>query len=209
MFGPGAVDFGGSEARGLRWSHDGQYLLQRARGELQKVDPFTGDAEPAYDLEALRAALRTQEGIGEGAARRLASRPTLLSDDHSRALFDHADRLYLYRFSESTLAELAGEAEGRRLFTFSPDLAHVAFVRDNDLYAVPTTGGAPRQLTDDGSDTLLNGVLDWVYQEEIYGRGQWRAYWWSPDSRHIAYLQLDESRVPTYTIVDNTDTLTE
>ena len=58
------------------------------------------------------------------------------------------------------------------------------------------------QLTHDGSDTLLNGVLDWVYQEELYGRGHWRSYWWSDDGRHIAYLQLNEAEVPVYPLVD-------
>ena len=49
---------------------------------------------------------------------------------------------------------------------------------------------------------MLNGKLDWVYQEEIYGRGKFRAHWWSPDSRRLAFLRLDEAQVPRYTIVD-------
>jgi dipeptidyl-peptidase-4 len=60
-----------------------------------------------------------------------------------------------------------------------------------------------RALTTDGSAEVLNGKLDWVYQEEIYGRGTFRAYWWSPDSSRIAFLQLNEKGVPRYTIVDD------
>ncbi len=52
---------------------------------------------------------------------------------------------------------------------------HVALVRDNNLYTIDTTTAEQKQLTQDGSPTLLNGVLDWVYQEELYGRGNWRA----------------------------------
>ena len=50
---------------------------------------------------------------------------------------------------------------------------------------------------------LLNGTLDWVYSEELYGRGNYRGYWWSPDSSRIAFIQLDEKPVPEYTLVDD------
>ena len=60
-----------------------------------------------------------------------------------------------------------------------------------------------RALTTDGSAEILNGKLDWLYQEEIYGRGRFRAYWWSPDSTRLAFLQLDERPVPEYTVVDH------
>jgi dipeptidyl-peptidase-4 len=61
--------------------------------------------------------------------------------------------------------------------------------------------GSETRLTQGGSDTLLNGKLDWVYEEELASRtGQ--AFLWSPDSTAIAYLQLDQARVPTFPIVD-------
>jgi dipeptidyl-peptidase-4 len=58
-------------------------------------------------------------------------------------------------------------------------------------------------LTTDGTEKVLNGKLDWVYEEEIYGRGQKQAYWWSPDSTRIAFLRLDDTPVPTFVIVDD------
>ena len=58
-------------------------------------------------------------------------------------------------------------------------------------------------LTTDGGREILNGKLDWLYQEEIYGRDRFRGYWWSPDSARIAFLQLDERPVPEYTVVDH------
>ncbi len=60
-----------------------------------------------------------------------------------------------------------------------------------------------RALTGDGGAKLLNGVLDWVYSEELYGRGNHRGYWWSPDSSRIAFLQLDETAVPEAALVDD------
>src|SRR5215212_12265195 len=58
-------------------------------------------------------------------------------------------------------------------------------------------------LTMDGSAKILNGRLDWIYQEELYGRGDFSAYWWSPDSTSIAFLRIDETPVPEFTVVDH------
>ena len=57
------------------------------------------------------------------------------------------------------------------------------------------------RLTKDGSENILNGTLTWVYWEEIFGRND-TAYWWSPDSKSIAYLQTDVTDVPVSTFVD-------
>ncbi len=60
-----------------------------------------------------------------------------------------------------------------------------------------------RRLTKDGGPKILNGRLDWVYQEELYGRGNFEAYWWSPDSTKLAYLRFDENPVHEFTVVDH------
>jgi dipeptidyl-peptidase-4 len=114
--------------------------------------------------------------------------------------------LYFYDFETDTalrLTALDGEEEEA---SFSPDGASVAFVRTNDLFVVDIATGTERGLTSDGSPEVLNGKLDWLYQEEIYGRGRFRGYWWSPDSSHVAFLQLREEYVPEYTIVDHIPT---
>ncbi len=64
----------------------------------------------------------------------------------------------------------------------------MAFRRGHDLYTLEIATRQLTRLTEDGSATLLNGELDWVYPEEL---DLGTAYWWSPDSKHIAYLQFD------------------
>src|SRR5260370_38687287 len=80
----------------------------------------------------------------------------------------------------------------------------VSFIRENKLYG-EELGSQRREsaLTRDGNPKILNGRLDWVYQEELYGRGNFGAYWWSPDSNRIAFLRIDEHPVPEFPVVDH------
>lgn len=91
-----------------------------------------------------------------------------------------------------------------RFAKFSPQGDRVAYVRDNDLYVERVADGAITRLTHDGSATILNGVADWVDEEELYLRDCFR---WSPDGTAIAYWQFDQSGVPIYDIINDTDSL--
>jgi dipeptidyl-peptidase-4 len=76
--------------------------------------------------------------------------------------------------------------------TYSPDYKHFAYVKDYDLYIANTENGIEKRLSQGGNENLLNGRPDWVYPEEFF---QLTAYWWSPDSRKLAYYQFDEHEV--------------
>ncbi|MBO7396611.1 MAG: DPP IV N-terminal domain-containing protein, partial [Bacteroidales bacterium] len=85
--------------------------------------------------------------------------------------------------------------------TLSPDKKFVAFTRDGDLYVAPYEGKGETRLTFDGSKTVYNGYASWVYYEEIFGRpSKYRAFWWSPDSRKIAFYRFDDTKVPMFPI---------
>ena len=85
--------------------------------------------------------------------------------------------------------------------TWSPDGKWVAYTLKNNLYVREAATGKETQLTGDGSDLIKNGYASWVYFEEILGRGsRYRAFWWSPDSRKIAYIRFDDSKVPVFPI---------
>ena len=87
--------------------------------------------------------------------------------------------------------------------TMSPDGNYVAYTKKNDLYTVDIRTKKENRLTTDGTDLVLNGYASWVYMEEILGRAsQYRAFWWSPDSRKIAYFRSDDSEVPVFTMTD-------
>ncbi|MBU0638779.1 MAG: S9 family peptidase [Planctomycetes bacterium] len=204
IHGPGSVDFDGSYARGMSWLPDGQHFLHRRGNTLQRVDALTDESEPAYDHERLQQALEQSGDFNKRSAERFANRPGTHNRERTAVLIQHRNRLYLYRYAEAELTRLSAVRTQRRAVALSPRAGFVGFVRENNLYTIDAASGTQHQLTGDGSDTLLNGVLDWVYQEEVYGRGDWNAHWWRDDDAFVAYLQLDESQVPLYTIVDQT-----
>jgi Dipeptidyl aminopeptidases/acylaminoacyl-peptidases len=89
-----------------------------------------------------------------------------------------------------------------RNYTFSPDSLHVAYTReDNNLYLYNTSSGKEKQLTTDGNAVILNGWASWIYYEEILGRSsKYKAFWWSPDSKTLAYYKFDDTKVPMFPI---------
>ena len=85
--------------------------------------------------------------------------------------------------------------------TYSPDSTKIAYTLGGDLWCVDADGTNSLRLTADGSETILNGYASWVYYEEILGRSSnYRSFWWSPDSKTIAFYRYDQSRVPVFPI---------
>ena len=91
--------------------------------------------------------------------------------------------------------------------TLSPDGKYVGYTKNNDLYTVEIATQKENRLTSDGSDVILNGYASWVYTEEILGRAsRYRSFWWSPDSKKIAFFRTDDSPVAPFTITDGPGT---
>jgi dipeptidyl-peptidase-4 len=110
--------------------------------------------------------------------------------------------LWLYNVQTRAFRRLTNDPEAEEVPTFSPAGDRVAFVKNNNLFAIELKTGLLEKLTQDGNEATLNGKLDWVYEEELANRASKRAYEWSPDGRKLCYLRLDEARVPQYPIID-------
>lgn len=92
--------------------------------------------------------------------------------------------------------------------TVSPDGRYIAYSRNNDLYCKEIATGKETRFTTDGSDVIYNGRSSWVYYEEILGRStQYRAFWWSPDSRYLAFMRFDDAQVPVFTLFSEKGTV--
>ena len=188
-----------------RWIGETNDYLLRWGGREYRVEAATGARlrVPRDVVTSMASAIEKLSGIGKGEASQLASRHAPRSSKQRRVVFSHANDLFVYDVESKEARRLTHTPDREELADVSPDQAWAAFVRNNDLYVVDLGGGVPRAITTDGSEKRLNGKLDWVYQEELYGRGNFKAFWWSPDSKYLAFLQLDESPVHRYTVADN------
>jgi dipeptidyl-peptidase-4 len=137
------------------------------------------------------------EGKGEVAPRLAGYR---WSPNGDAVLLSGSGDLFLVVLPSRQVRRLTATAPEEEAAAFSPDGRWVSFVRDNDLFALELATGSEVRLTEDGSPDRLNGMLDWVYGEEVYERGA-SGYAWSPDSRSIAFITLDEKGVPRFPLV--------
>lgn len=122
------------------------------------------------------------------------------SPDGRRLILSSAGRLHVFDLDSQSAELLAPSKSGILDPKFSPDGNWISFIYGHDIWVVASRGGEEKQITFGGHELLLHGDLDWVYQEEFDVH---TGYHWSPDSRHIAFLELDEVGVPTYPIVND------
>jgi dipeptidyl-peptidase-4 len=189
----------------VQWSRDGKSFKQVQNGRLMRVDAVSGNAVPYFDSARLAAALN-RVGMTIGEATAMANSTGLqFNRDESGIVMNAMGDVWYYDLAAGDLRRLTNNKDAELEQDFSPDGKWVSFVRNNDLF-VTDLKGSEKQLTRDGrlgDKPIYNGYLDWVYEEELYGRGQKRGYWWSPDSHYIAFLRLDETPVPKFVIAND------
>jgi dipeptidyl-peptidase 4 len=108
---------------------------------------------------------------------------------------------HIFDFRTGRLTPVSVKSGLQMFAKVSPDGRKVGFVRDNNIFVTDIATGREEQLTTDGSESIINGTTDWVYEEELGLRDAFR---WSPDSRHIAFWRFDQSAVPAMPIVNET-----
>jgi len=155
---------------------------------------------PAPPAEAKPLAIENYEWSADGTR--------LLVFTNSRRVWRQNTRgdYWVLDLGSGRLAKLGSSFEPSSLMfaKLSPDGSRAAYVVRNDLYAEDIASGRALRLTFDGSETLINGTFDWVYEEEFGLRDGFR---WSPDGRFIAFWQIDSSRVKVFNLINNTDSL--
>ena len=114
------------------------------------------------------------------------------------ALYELEGDLFLLDLERSRFERLTRTPSREKIGRLSPDGRSVAFVRDNDLFVLDCASGAERRLTSDGGPAILNGALSYIYWEEIFHHVD-DGFWWSPDSKAIAFLRSDDSGVDVST----------
>ena len=109
-----------------------------------------------------------------------------------------------YKDATGTEKQLTRDSILEKNPTLSPDGKQAAFTRNNDLYSINIITGTETRYTTDGSGVIYNGWASWVYYEEILGRpSRYKAFWWSPDSKRLAFMRFDDSQVPVFPIYNS------
>jgi dipeptidyl-peptidase-4 len=192
----------------LRWAPDGRrlaYVMAEGEGRaLWVLDVVTGKRarilSPLQMREMAPSSDEASLGERERTRRDRYNVPSYCwGPDGNRILLTSSGRLFVYDLGSGASKLLTLSKSGLLDPIFSPDGKWISFVYMHDLWVVPSAGGEEKQLTFGGNSLLLHGELDWVYQEEFAVR---IGYQWSPDSRYIAFLELDERAVPVYPIVE-------
>ncbi|MGC2404259.1 MAG: DPP IV N-terminal domain-containing protein, partial [Acidobacteriaceae bacterium] len=188
---------------GIAWSPDGTRLTYiNDQGELVAIEGGTGNAQVLISqdkMKSLTPAATTEQARNNRSRYKIASYYWVPDSRH--LLFDSSGQLWFFDLATGTGLQLATTGAGSGDDPkFSPDGTYLSYVRDHNVWLrrLHDTSTAYR-LTGSQSETMLEGEVDWVYEEELGVRSN---YFWSPDSRHVAYLQMNEASVPEYPITD-------
>jgi dipeptidyl-peptidase 4 len=195
-------------AQGLKWAPDGNSYFTEENGEIVKYDlpgltktTFLGKDvfKPSVDA----ASLRIQDFTFS------AGRSKLLIYTNSKRVWRQNTRgdYWVLDLGSKLLWQLGKDRpESSLMFAkISPDGTKAAYVSEHNVYVEEIPSGVVKKLTDDkGTKKLINGTFDWVYEEEFNCRDGFR---WSPDSKSIAYWQIDANQIRDFYMVNNTDSI--
>lgn len=209
----GTRDFAGESFGPTKWLSPTAYTVVEPSalgrgGDIVRVDVPSGTRSIMVSADWLRPA---------GSAMPLEIEGYEWSADQARLLvFTNSARVWrentrgdfwVLDLASHALRQLGGrdaKPSTLQFAKFSPDGRRVGYVREHDLYVESLADGSIVALTSDGSETIINGTFDWVYEEELGMRDGFR---WSPDGARIAYWQLDASGVRDFLLINNTDSL--
>ena len=197
----------GGAPQGLTWSPDGTHLTYLDGGELIDLDPGTGKPHVLVSRAKLTSLSGSAVNEKDRDHRdRYGMASYFWAPDSAHLLFDTNGSLWLYDLKTGTGLNIgasgAGSGDDPK---FSPDGKLLSFIGEHgeehglSVIHLRDAGTPVTNVAATNNGAVLNGKVDWVYEEELEVRSN---YFWSPDSMHIAYLQMDETNVPEYPITD-------
>jgi dipeptidyl-peptidase-4 len=199
----------GRAPENIKWSPDNTKFsfIQRddtgEHGELWYVDAATGEKKVLVSEVKLNALAPPISSIKDEREKERVSRyhvaEYMWAPDSKHLLFDSQGQLWLYSIDTGTAVQVTSNPEPSGDPKFSPDAKSLAYVREHNLYVRSLSGGNEKQLTPGKDKNILNGEVDWVYAEELAVRSN---YFWSPNGKELAFLQMNETDVPSYPITD-------
>jgi dipeptidyl-peptidase-4 len=191
---------GGTPHRITGWVDDTHFIFQTLDAEKKpvtlSVDVKSGKSTPYTAPKSERDIL--SESLPKGSS---LSFTDLVSPDSKSVVFVKESDLFYFKIGDSEVRRLTNDKTDEVNTRFSPDGTKLAYTKNKDLYVFDLVLNKEIRLTTDATDRIYNGYASWVYFEEILGRAsRYAAFWWSPDSKKLAYLRTDETDVPVFTL---------
>jgi dipeptidyl-peptidase-4 len=193
--------------RDVNWTSDGNAYTTFKGGNLVRVDPAT---------KAETILIKKEQLTPAGSAKPLSFNIYNFSADNSKLLiYTNTAKVWRYRtrgdywvldIATNKLVQLGkGRPSQSLMFAkISPDNKKAAYVSEHNIYSEDLATHQITQLTKNGTRKFINGTFDWVYEEEFDCRDGFR---WSPDSRSIAFWQVDATKIRDYYMINNTDSV--
>ena len=200
-----SVNSFGQSQENLIWSKDGQSYYMLQEGNIVKKTPTKVEAVVWVNGKSL---------VPAGSEQPIQIQKFTLSENHELIMiqtnskkvwrYETIGDFYVFNIKKNKLQQIGkGLAPSSLQFAkISPNNEWVAFVNEHNIYAENLLTGKREQLTTDGTKYLINGTFDWAYEEEFFCRDGFR---WSPDSKHIAFWQVNANGVKNYLMINNTD----
>ncbi len=193
--------------QGIKWTRDGNGYFSSEGGEIVK-----------YELPGLTKTVIVSKAMltPKNVSQPLRVRNFFFSNDDKKILIytnskkvwreDTRGDYWLLNVADNSLVQIGKTRPSSSLMfaKFSPDGTKVAYVSEYNIYAEDIATGKTTQLTVGGSRKQINGTFDWAYEEEFFCRDGFR---WSPDSKKIAYWQIDASKTKVHLMINNTDSI--
>ncbi len=194
-------------SQGIRWTREGNAFFSIERGEIIKNDL----PSLIKTVVVSRSQLKPKNDTGSLSIRDFS----FSSDDKQVLIYTNTKRVWreesrgdywVLNIADKSLKKLGkGRPASSLMFAkFSPDGKKVAYVSEFNIYLEELATGKIIPLTRGGNRSIINGTFDWAYEEEFDCRDGFR---WSPDSKKIAYWQINASKVKNYLMVNTTDSI--
>lgn len=196
-----------TQAQGIKWTRDGNGFFTIESGEVFKTEL----PSLTKTIVLAKALLKPKDS-----ANPLPVRDFIFSADDKKILIytntkrvwraDTRGDYWLLDLSNNSLRKLGINRPASSLMfaKFSPDGTKVAYVSEFNIYVEDVASGKITALTTGGTRKIINGTFDWVYEEEFNCRDGFR---WSPDSKKIAYWQIDATNTKNYLMLNTTDSI--
>ncbi|RYF12368.1 MAG: S9 family peptidase, partial [Flavobacteriales bacterium] len=191
---------------GINWTKDGSGYYTNAGGEIVSITLPKNERKTVISKSLLTTAT--------GAV--LPVRSFQLTDDGTKALIytntkrvwrqDSRGDYWVADITNNKLTQIGKDKPASSLMfaKFSPDGSKVAYVSGHNIYVEDLASGASKALTTNGTDRMINGTFDWVYEEEF---GCLDGFRWSPDGKSIAYWEIDATKIKNFLMINNTDSI--